>query len=91
MGGMGLFAAERGGGFAKAPLMKLDKLKGAVLNADGQPIAKFKECFNGPASASVTVAEGVDAVRVLALTSELEANAAWANRPDMIDCGAGSG
>ena len=71
--GVGFFPASRGG-FAAEPQLTM-QLGGAVVNKLGERVATCREAFDSSAgSKKVTVAQGCDAVLVLALSSEWDAN-----------------
>lgn len=74
-GGVGLFRAMEPGAFASTPELVFDPLSGTVLNAKREKVAWCAPNHGAtPATKRAVMAEGVDALLVLALTSEKDAN-----------------
>ena len=89
--------AEACGALAAEPQLTI-KMGGAVVNRMGERVANVKEAYDSTAgSKKVTVAQSCDAVLVLVLSSEWDANRRAANAamltmpPPMGGAGGGGG
>ena len=91
LGGYALYTAQRGGGFATEPVLRLDPVRNKVFNGHKEAVAFVAENYGVTAGPKkVTIAEGVDALLILALASEKDANAVFSNA-EMRHIGADTG